>query len=101
MGVTIIHHQVSIGQYFKRHATPDYLLLIALGAYLRTDIPDIEREDEMVLYTDCDVLFLREPTVPSVIPHYFSCAPEFDPSDYNAINTGVMWMNLNNSLNTR
>ena len=96
MGVTIIRHQLSMGPYFKRHATPDYPLLIALGAYLRTDIPEIEREDEMILYTDCDVLFLREPTVPSVIPGYFSCAPERHRDDYNAINTGVMWMNLNN-----
>ena len=46
----------------------------------------------MVLYTDCDVMFLRQPVFPGR-PVLFAATTEFsdDPSD---LNSGVMVMNL-------
>jgi len=96
LGVTIHHHQLSMGPYIRQHAPAGYAVDVACGAYLRTDIPEINQEDEFVLYTDCDVLFLRQPTFLTMRPKYFACAPEFFIDDYSNINTGVMLMNLPN-----
>ena len=71
-------------------------MAIASGAFLRVEIPIVEKEDEFVLYTDCDVMFLQEPLVENFKPEYFSCAPKryiLNPTD---INFGVMIMNVPN-----
>ena len=67
---------------------------MAAGAFLRTELPLVETEDELVLYTDCDVMFRRQPRIPGLPSHPFACAPEFDQNDYALFNTGVMLMNL-------
>lgn len=94
MGVRIHHHALSIAPYLRAHAPADYAVDVALGAFLRTDIPELETEDDFVLYTDCDVLFLRQPAFLRTRPDFFACAPEFDMDDYARFNTGVMLMNL-------
>src|SRR5260221_14484440 len=43
MGGTIIHHSLSIGNWLRWHAPEGYGLAVALGAFLRTDLPDIEQ----------------------------------------------------------
>lgn len=68
---------------------------IATGANLRLDIPLIEKTDPYVLYTDCDVLFLRHPKLEPK-PEFFAAAPENDPNDWSFANTGVLIINVEN-----
>ena len=70
---------------------------IGSGAFLRTEIPLLAKSiglpDKYVLYTDCDVMFLKDP-VTNIYPEYFACGPEFDQQNKAHCNTGVMYMNL-------
>lgn len=95
LGVTIIRRESSLADAIAA-AKPDepHWQQIARGAYLRLEIPAIDHESEYVLYTDCDVLFLREPTLESVRPRLFAVAPEFARGDFENMNSGVMVMNL-------
>jgi lipopolysaccharide biosynthesis glycosyltransferase len=95
-GVTIIFHRSSlydrITELSKREK---YDADTAAGAYLRLDIPEIERDEQFVLYTDVDVMFTEKFREPTNTPRYFALAPEkeFDNSVSRACNTGVMLMN--------
>ena len=95
MGTTVIHHTSSLASAIVA-AKPDDpgWQQIARGAYLRIDIPLIETDSEYILYTDCDVLFLRDPDVATVRPRFFAVAPEFAPGDFANMNSGVMVMNV-------
>ncbi len=64
------------------------------GAYLRYEIPLIEKEDEFVLYTDCDIVFRKEITLNDVKPRFLACAPEFEISNYGYFNSGIMVMSM-------
>lgn len=68
--------------------------MIAGGAYLRTEIPTLGLPDTFILYTDCDVIFLRQPKFLESLPRYFASAPETHLGEYADLNTGVMLMNL-------
>ena len=76
------------------------ILGIGAGAFLRTEIPALSEElafdDEYVLYTDVDVMFLGEVTdyLEKLSPRFFAVAPEFHKHDYKSMNSGVMLMNL-------
>lgn len=80
---------------------PQYFT-IGSGAFLRTEIPRLALEngyrDEFVLYTDLDVMFLTEvvDSLEKFSPKYFAVAPEMTITDYRAMNSGVMLMNLKN-----
>jgi hypothetical protein len=65
-----------------------------VGHWLRTILCLEETDDEHVLYTDVDILFMRSPQLASIKPDYFAAAPEFDPNSLNYINAGVMVMNV-------
>lgn len=95
MGVTVRFHRSSLADAIIA-SNPDDLAWqnIALGAFLRMDIPQIETECDYILYTDCDVLFIRDPNLSGMTPTYFSVAPEFTINDYKNMNSGVMLMNL-------
>jgi hypothetical protein len=73
---------------------------IAAGAYLRLEVPELVRElggpDRHVLYTDCDVMFTAafDGALAACAPAWFAVAPEHDPADPLAMNTGVMVMNV-------
>jgi len=73
---------------------------IPRGAYLRLEIPVVCRErgwdDAYALYTDCDVVFLRDPgaALAALQPAFFAAAPEHDRTDFTRFNSGVMWINL-------
>lgn len=77
-----------------------HLLNIAGGAFLRLEIPRLARElgwtDEFVFYTDCDVMFERDPRplLEPLRPHFFAGCPEFSKRRGIFLNTGAMWMNL-------
>lgn len=95
--VKIIRHQSSILDAINSTpSTSQWNNVTATGAYLRIDIPLIEQEDEFVLYTDCDVIFLKEITDFGEAPEYFSGAPEDDPENWEFANTGVMIINVKN-----
>jgi len=73
---------------------------IACGAFLRLDIPiicDINNiNDNFVLYTDTDVIFLQDivSELEQYKPKYFSICPEFDKNNYMEFNSGVMLINV-------
>jgi hypothetical protein len=103
-GVKVIHHTPSILADLQRIKAkfPDYPIEFASGAFLRIDLPHICRElgytDEFVLYTDCDVVFLRDipeaGSEPYLQPALFACAPERSRTELANINSGVMVMNV-------
>ena len=81
--------------------SPD-VLAIAKGTWLRLEIPELVKdkyEDEYVLYTDCDILFLDEFEFDGKCK-FFAAAPEANITDKNWFNTGVMVMNINNLYET-
>ncbi len=99
-GVTVLHRSLTFlpniqGRMHEIGMAPDPMrLAIMAGAYLRTDIPALDLDDEYVLYTDCDVLFLADPDIARFRPAYFACAPQRDRQDLADINSGVMVMNV-------
>lgn len=95
LGVTIIPHRVSFYDDLEAFGRGQQgYLSLASGAFLRTEIPLIETEDEIVLYTDADVLFLRDPAFPLAIPTFFAVAPEKIIDSYDDMNSGVMLINV-------
>lgn len=96
--VKIIFHKVSFFNQLEKYYTDKNLLKIASGAFLRCDIPVIEQEDDFILYTDCDVLFLKDFQT-DLSPNYFACAPEINKKNYQYFNSGVMVMNVKNLKN--
>lgn len=91
-GVNIIPHRISFYEKLKNHYD-ERVLKIATGAFLRCDIPIIEKEDKFVLYTDCDVLFLKDFSI-DIEPEYFACSTQFSKTNYENFNTGVMLINV-------
>lgn len=91
-GVKIIPHRVSFYNELKDHYNEEELV-IASGTFLRCDIPIIEQDDEFVLYTDCDVLFLKDFEC-EIKPKYFACAPQSNKRNFRQFNAGVMLMNI-------
>ena len=95
LGVAIHLHRVTFYDALTAHPSVNVAYArMAAGAFLRTELPLVETEDDVVLYTDCDVIFRRQPRIPDLSSQPFACAPEFDQKDYSLFNTGVMLMNL-------
>ena len=95
-GVNVIFPRVSFYEKLKSFYSPE-LLTVASGAFLRYDIPLLEKEESIILYTDCDVLFLQSVSKESLPePEFFSCATESGADDWSVLNTGVMLMNIPN-----
>jgi len=76
------------------------VLSMGAGAFLRLEIPALAArnrgDDEFVLYTDCDVMFVGDPApqLAKLRPRYFAIAPERRAEHRNDVNTGVMLINL-------
>lgn len=100
--VQVIHHRssfypllVELSETTRR----EWILNMGAGAFLRIDLPKILTErgmdDEYVLYTDIDVMFLKDIalSLEATCP-LFAVAPEIDIQDNVNINTGVMLMNI-------
>ena len=71
------------------------------GVYLRAEIPALMKErgwmDEIVLYTDNDILFtplFRAADLPRRLAHPIAAAPESDRNDEVIFNSGFMLLNL-------
>ncbi len=98
-GVQIIYHRVSIYDDLRHHCEAkfpgsDGHLQVASSAFLRIDLPELLREDEYVLYTDCDVVFLRDPVPLFQGTSSIACAPQMFRGNRDDLNSGVMWMNV-------
>lgn len=90
-GATVVRHRSSI-EADLRTGYGDRFDTFS-GHWLRIDLPLIEREEEVILYTDVDVMFLREPAIEAA-PPLLAAAPEFDIDDLSYFNSGVMVLNL-------
>ncbi len=94
LGVPVIRRRTFLHRWVTNLAP------IPRGAYLRLEIPAVCREqgwdDTHALYTDCDVVFLRDPSeeLAALQPQFFAAAPESDRADFTRFNSGVMWINL-------
>ncbi|WP_078057927.1 glycosyltransferase [Rhizobium rhizosphaerae] len=64
------------------------------GHWLRCDIPLFEHADTHVLYTDIDVIFLKDVVETAPKPKVIACGPEHNKGDYSYFNSGVMIMNV-------
>ena len=102
-GVEVIHHRWRLLEEYRRVARATgrtKLLDYAAGIFLRLEVPGICRErgwaDGPVLYTDCDIMFTGdpEPLFPGLDGRFLAVAPEEDPNDGEAINSGVMLMHV-------
>ena len=100
--VTVIQMESSLSEALAEIA-PDRLD-VGKGAFLRVDIPWVMDRmgwtDPYVLYTDCDVLFLKPLGLNDVLPTYFAVAAEIDIKDNLNMNSGVMIMNIENMQRT-
>jgi len=106
LNAIIINHRISF------HDKPNFIKKeedwkkTAYGAFLRIDIPiickQISIEDEYVLYTDTDVIFLNDVVdeLKKYNPEYFAICPEFNENDFISFNSGVMLINVNNMYKT-
>ena len=95
LNVKIVHHRLSffneISEYGKDKL--DYIS-IASGAFLRFDISLIDQVG-FALYTDCDVIFLKNPDFFNAsTPIFFSASSEASLDPATNMNSGVMLINL-------
>jgi hypothetical protein len=91
-GATIIRHRSFF--YEMLYAQFGERMLLFSGHWLRCDIPILEKEDDFVLYTDIDVVFLKDPTRIDMRPSIIACAPEHHQDNFSYFNSGVMIMNV-------
>jgi hypothetical protein len=99
-GVTIIEGSQPLAEAIHAAAAAGNYHTRFLGHWLRCEIPALETEDDFVLYTDTDVVFLRDVTLPDPPPRYMACAPEFKMEGANYFNSGVMFLNVANMRET-
>ena len=65
-----------------------------IGHWLRVSVCVEEWDDPFLLYTDIDVLIRRDPDLRSIRPEVLAAAPEFQPTNWNYFNAGVMVVNV-------
>lgn len=63
---------------------------------MRLDIPFLEKDDQFVLYTDIDVMFLQSPSLDHLSPPILAAGPEFERNTEKMkyFNAGVLLMNI-------
>jgi len=102
--VKIITHKHRCYKTFKNSKkckTVKNCLQISSSTFLRTEIPYLldvlNDDDEFILYTDYDVIFLPGDYSDLNIlkPKIFASCPEYEMNDWSYINAGVMLMNIN------
>lgn len=91
LGVEVIGHRSSLEPLLRRAYGEAYDTFS--GHWLRLDIPALEQEDDFVLYTDVDVMFLAHPTPPR-LSKPLAAAPERYRWRYPHFNSGVLVMNV-------
>jgi hypothetical protein len=66
----------------------------SIGHWLRVVLPAVEPTADFVLYTDCDVVFLKSVNWQAIRPKVLAAAPEFKKDNWNYFNAGVMVVNI-------
>jgi lipopolysaccharide biosynthesis glycosyltransferase len=101
----VIVHRTCLADAMAVHLSEDFRN-IALGAYLRVDIPVVlkrlDRHYPYYLYTDCDVMMQRDPfpALCALRPATFAASSEFAQERVSYFNSGVMWCNTTHMLAT-
>ena len=90
--VKLIHHEARVYRTALQQAID--VTHFTSGIFLRFDIPLIEKQDQYVLYTDCDVMFMSDVDLSGLKPRFFAAAPEFVKDYWGYFNSGVMVMNI-------
>jgi hypothetical protein len=93
-GVRIIEARPGFWAVMERAQEAGTYRPLTIGHWLRLAIPEIETERDYVLYTDCDVIFLRRHNWESLRPQVFAAAPEMLPENWNYFNSGVMLLHM-------
>ncbi|KMQ93537.1 glycosyltransferase [Lasius niger] len=99
-GVKVIFHRLSWYdrlQAAQKQSKPEWDTYMekAAGSFLRLEIPLLEDEDQYVLYTDCDILFLNGVDLSACRPETFAVAGQFsEKNSVTDINAGVTLLNL-------
>ncbi len=97
-GVRVITHRVrlypDLATYAAQNSLEPMWLPVAAAAFLRFDIPIIEQEDDLVLYTDVDVLFLSQPNFFRTKPPLLFGASTQSTERYDDMNSGVLLLNV-------
>lgn len=102
-GVEIVPCRSAFAEELRRIAQKrgdEGIYRVGAGTFLRFELPRLARErawnDEHVLYTDCDVLFERDPQplLESLRPRFFAAAPEIHRAWPLHMNAGVLWIHL-------
>jgi lipopolysaccharide biosynthesis glycosyltransferase len=102
----IIRHKFSLTIKDNYKKKSDDWKAIASGTFLRIDIPviceKIDIKDNFVLYTDVDVLFMKDVVdeLENRKPKYFSVCPETNKNDLALFNAGVMLINVKSMYDT-
>lgn len=100
IGVTVHYRQVSfLDDILSAKPRPGFSIHSATGSYLRYEIANIDQSDDVVIYTDADVIFHR-PLPEFLPPKILAAAPEYTISVTppkavsSVLNSGVMLLNL-------
>lgn len=102
-GVKVFFHRLSFTREIMAHQPNDlHYQAIARGAFLRFDIPLLaDADDEFVLYTDADVMFMHNEPMTGYKPALLAAAPQFDRGVKTDMNSGVMILNVSSLRATR
>lgn len=94
MGVKVMFHRVAFHSALAKFKDDPGYLATAEGCFLRVDIPLLEQSAAFVLYTDADVMFLRDPVpaLRAIRPTYIAAMSEFTSDD--GLNSGVLLLNV-------
>jgi len=97
-GVKVIFHRLSFTKEIVNYKPEDKgWQAVARGAFLRFDIPIVCDDDsEFVLYTDADVIFLKDPDFSGYNPDFIAATCESIRGSKSDFNSGVMLFNLRN-----
>jgi lipopolysaccharide biosynthesis glycosyltransferase len=94
LGAEVIFHRLSFEDaVLAQHDRSELWKDTARGAFLRLDIPSLFPAVEEALYTDVDVMFLKDPTKYRLKTQTLALAPEFDIENFSSVNTGSMLLN--------
>jgi len=95
LGVKVIMHRLSFERAIDETNRSELWKHTAKGAMLRLDIPSLfTTTDEVLIYTDVDVIFMDDPTKYTLNTELFAFSSEFRFEDFENVNTGVMLLRL-------
>lgn len=106
--VNVICHALSFYKELEKFYDEKYKISVnmkdmklkqAACNFMKFEIPLYEKNDEIVLYSDIDILFLREPKLDDFYTKTLAAAPEFEQNydiikGYKYFNAGTMLINV-------